>query len=258
MYETLLAETQGGARILTLNRPDVLNAINAQMGDELNEALRDAERSPEVRCVLLTAAGRGFCAGADLREQSPGHTKVGDLLRTRYNRMVAKIRAMEKPVIAAVNGVAAGAGCNLALAADLRIASDRATFIEAFSKVGLIPDSGGTWLLPRLVGVGRALEMMFFADPIDAPAAERLGLVNRVVPHDDLMPRAREWALRLAAGPTRTFGLIKRGVNRALAGDLEGALDYEAHLQEIASRTDDHREGVAAFLAKRPPAYTGR
>src|SRR5205823_6085367 len=160
-----------------------LNAINAQMGDDLNEALRDAERSPEVRCVLLTAAGRGFCAGADLREQSPGHTKVGDLLRTRYNRMVAKIRTMEKPVIAAVNGV---------------------------------------------------------------------------VPHDDLMPRAREWALRLAAGPTRTFGLIKRGVNRALAGDLEGALDYEAHLQEIASRTDDHREGVAAFLAKRPPAYTGR
>jgi 2-(1,2-epoxy-1,2-dihydrophenyl)acetyl-CoA isomerase len=180
------------------------------------------------------------------------------LLRTRYNAIVLKMRTMEKPVIAAINGVAAGAGCNLALAADLRIASDRATFIEVFSRVGLIPDSGGTWLLPRLVGLGRALEMMFFADPLDAASAERLGLVNRVVPHDDLMARAAEWAVRLAAGPTRAYGLIKRGVNRALALDLQDALEYEAHLQEIAGRSEDHREGVEAFLAKRPPQYTGR
>ena len=165
---------------------------------------------------------------------------------------------MEKPVIAAINGVAAGAGCNLALAADLRVASERATFIEVFSRVGLIPDSGGTWLLPRLVGMGRALEMMFFADPMDALTAERLGLVNRVVPHDDLMAQTKEWAARLAAGPTRAYGLIKRGVNRALALDLEGALEYEAHLQEVAGRTEDHLEGVAAFLAKRTPQYMGR
>ena len=258
MYETLLAETQDGVRALTLNRPDVLNAINAQMGADLLQALRDAERAAEVRCVLLAASGRGFCAGADLREQVPGRTSLGDLLRERYNAIVLRMRMMEKPVIAAINGVAAGAGCNLALAADLRVASERATFIEVFSRVGLIPDSGGTWLLPRLVGMGRALEMMFFADPMDALTAERLGLVNRVVPHDELMAQTKEWAARLAAGPTRAYGLIKRGVNRALALDLEGALEYEAHLQEVAGRTEDHLEGVAAFLAKRTPQYMGR
>ncbi len=258
MYETLLAETKDGVRVITLNRPEVLNAVNAQMGSELLDALRDAERDAGARCVLLTASGRGFCAGADLREQGSGQTSVGDLLRTRYNGIVLRLRTMEKPVIAAINGVAAGAGCNLALAADLRIASERASFIEVFSRVGLIPDSGGTWLLPRLVGVGRALEMAFFADPVDAATAERVGLVNRVVPHDDLMPRATEWAVRLAAGPTRAYGLIKRGVNQALATSFSEALEYEARLQEIAGRTEDHREGVAAFLAKRPPVYTGR
>ncbi len=258
MYETLLVEARDGVRVITLNRPEVLNAISARLGTELLDALREAERATEVRCLLLTGSGRGFCAGADLREQMPGQTSVGDLLRTRYNGIVLRMRTMEKPVIAAVNGVAAGAGCNLALAADLRVASDRASFIEAFSRVGLIPDSGGTWLLPRLVGTGRALEMMFLADPVDAAAAERLGLVNRVVPHDDLMPRALEWAARLAAGPTRAYGLIKRGVNRAVSTALDDSLEYEAQLQEIASRTEDHREGVAAFLGKRPPAYTGR
>jgi len=258
VYETLLAETHDGVRVLTLNRPDVLNAVNAQMGRELLQGLRDAERAAEVRCVLLAASGRGFCAGADLREQVPGRMSLGDLLRERYNGIVLRMRTMEKPVIAAINGVAAGAGCNLALAADLRVASERATFIEVFSRVGLIPDSGGTWLLPRLVGMGRALEMMFFADPMDALTAERLGLVNRVVPHDDLMAQTKEWAARLAAGPTRAYGLIKRGVNRALALDLEGALEYEAHLQEVAGRTEDHLEGVAAFLAKRTPQYMGR
>jgi 2-(1,2-epoxy-1,2-dihydrophenyl)acetyl-CoA isomerase len=258
MYETLLVESRDGIRVITLNRPEVLNAISAQLGTELLDALRDAERAADARCVMLTGAGRGFCAGADLREQAPGQTSVGDLLRTRYNGIVLRMRTMEKPVIAAVNGVAAGAGCNLALAADVRVASERASFIEAFSRVGLIPDSGGTWLLPRLVGTGRALEMMFFAEPVDAAGAERLGLVNRVVPHDDLMPRALEWAARLAAGPTKAYGLIKRGLNQAVSAPLADSLEYEAQLQEIASRTEDHREGVAAFLAKRPPAYKGR
>jgi 2-(1,2-epoxy-1,2-dihydrophenyl)acetyl-CoA isomerase len=258
MYETLLVESRDGVRVITLNRAEVLNAISAQLGTELLDALREAERGADVRCVLLTGAGRGFCAGADLREQAPGQTSVGDLLRTRYNGIVLRMRTMEKPVVAAVNGVAAGAGCNLALAADVRLASDRASFIEAFSRVGLIPDSGGTWLLPRLVGTGRALEMMFFAEPLDGAAAERLGLVNRVVPHDDLMPRALEWAARLAAGPTRAYGLTKRGVNQAISSTLADSLEYEAQLQEIASRTEDHREGVAAFLAKRQPAYSGR
>ncbi len=258
MSETVLSETQDGVRIITLNRPDVLNAIDARLGGELFEALRDAEGAQDVRCVLLTGGGRGFCTGADLRQHSPGKTSLGDLLRTRYNRIVLRLRTMEKPVIAAVNGVAAGAGCNLALAADLRIASDRASFIEVFTRVGLVPDSGGMWLLPRLVGVGRALELMFFADPLDAAAAERIGLVNRVVPHEELMARAMEWARKLAQGPTRAYGLIKRGVDYNLAVDLRAALEYEAHLQEIAGRTEDHQEGVAAFLAKRPPAYQGR
>lgn len=258
MSETVLSETQDGVRLITLNRPDVLNAIDARLGEELFEALRDAEGAQDVRCVVLTGAGRGFCTGADLSDLTPGKMSLGGLLRTRYNRLVLRLRTMEKPVIAAVNGVAAGAGCNLALAADLRIASDRASFIEVFTRVGLVPDSGGTWLLPRLIGVGRALELMFFAEPLDAAAAERIGLINRVVPHEELTPRAMEWAHRLARGPTRAYGLIKRGVDYSLAVDLRTGLEYEAYLQEIAGRTEDHREGVAAFLAKRPPAYQGR
>lgn len=258
MYETVLTEDRGGVRVVTLNRPEVLNAFDAKLGEELLDALTKAEANAGVRCIVLTGAGRAFCSGADLRGHTPGETSLGAMLRSRYNRIILRLRTMEKPVIAAVNGVAAGAGCNLALAADLRVASDRASFIEVFTRVGLIPDSGGTWLLPRFVGVGRALEMMFFAEPIDAAAAERLGLVNRVVSQDDLIPRTLEWAARLAEGPTRAYGLIKRGVDRALALDLRAALEYEAHLQEIAGRSDDHREGVAAFLEKRPPSYAGR
>jgi 2-(1,2-epoxy-1,2-dihydrophenyl)acetyl-CoA isomerase len=258
VYETVLTEDQGGVRVITLNRPDVLNAFDSRLLKELLDALGAAAEAVEVRCVVLTGAGRAFCSGADLRGHTPGETSLGALLRSGFNRIVLRLRTMEKPVIAAVNGVAAGAGCNLALAADLRVASDRAAFIEVFTRVGLIPDSGGTWLLPRFVGVGRALEMMFFADPIDAAAAERLGLVNRVVGQEELMPRTLEWAARLAQGPTRAYGLIKRGVDRALALDLRGALEYEAYLQEIAGRSDDHREGVAAFLEKRAPSYAGR
>jgi len=255
MTGTLVVETQGGVRVVTLNRPDVLNAFNAEMGGALADALRDADRDAAVRCVLLAAAGRGFCAGQDLREEQAG--SLGDVLRARYNRIVLQMRTMEKPVVAAVNGVAAGAGCNLALAADLRIASDRASFIEAFSRVGLVPDSGGTWLLPRLVGLARAFEMMLLAEPVDAATAERIGLVNRVVPHEELMPRARELAGRLADGPTRAYGLIKRAVEHNLSVGFRGALEYEAYLQDVAGRTADYREGVAAFLGKRAPVYRG-
>ncbi|HEV2358562.1 MAG TPA: enoyl-CoA hydratase-related protein [bacterium] len=258
MYETVLTDDRNGVRVITLNRPDVLNAFDARLGEELLDALAAADAAAEVRCLVVTGAGRAFCSGADLRGHTPGETSLGALLRSRYNRIITRLRTIEKPVIAAVNGVAAGAGCNLALAADLRVASERAGFIEVFTRVGLIPDSGGTWLLPRLVGLGRALELMFFAEPVDAAAAERIGLVNRVVPHDELMPRTLEWAQRLAQGPTRAYGLIKRGVDRALALDLRGALEYEAYLQEIAGRSEDHREGVAAFLAKRAPSYAGR
>jgi len=172
--------------------------------------------------------------------------------------VIALLRAMEKPVLAAVNGVAAGAGCSLALAADMRIASERASFIEVFARVGLVPDSGSTWVLPRLVGLGKAFELAYLAEPVDAQEALRLGLVNRVVPHEALPPQTAELARRLASGPTRAHGLAKRGITYALGSTLEEALEYEAHLQEIAGRTADHREGVAAFLEKRPARFTGR
>ncbi|MDR7418337.1 MAG: enoyl-CoA hydratase-related protein [Armatimonadota bacterium] len=258
-FETVQTAVEDGVLALTLNRPDVLNAVNEQLSAELHDALRYAERAAEVRCLVLTGAGRGFCAGQDLRDRAGvGDISYGDSLRRRYNPIVLRLRTIEKPVIAAVNGVAAGAGCNLALAADIRIASERAAFIEVFSRVGLIPDSGGTFLLPRLVGLGRALEMVYTADPVDAQEALRIGLVNRVVPHDELMTATMDLARRLASGPTRGFGLAKRGINRALAASLEDALEYEAHLQEIAGHTADHREGVAAFLEKRPPRFEGR
>ncbi|MCL6554298.1 MAG: enoyl-CoA hydratase/isomerase family protein [Firmicutes bacterium] len=256
---TVLTALEGGVLTLTLNRPEVLNALNEQLTADLHDGLRFAERTPEVRCVVLTGAGRGFCSGQDLRERTGGEAvSYGDSLRRRYNPVILRMRTMEKPVIAAVNGVAAGAGCNLALAADLRIASERASFIEVFSRVGLVPDSGGTFTLPRLVGLGKALELAFTADPVDAHEALRLGLVNRVVPHDELMAHTLALATRLAQGPTRAFGLTKRAFNYALTASLEATLEYEAHLQEIAGRTADHREGVAAFLEKRQPRFEGR
>jgi 2-(1,2-epoxy-1,2-dihydrophenyl)acetyl-CoA isomerase len=256
--ETILTAFNGGVLTLTLNRPDVLNAVNVQLAADLGEVLRIAERSEEVRCIIVTGAGRGFCSGQDLRDRAAADAPFGESLRRRYNPIIMRIRTIEKPVIAAVNGVAAGAGCNLALAADLRIASDKASFIEIFSRIGLIPDSGGTFFLPRLVGLTKALELAWTADPVDAAEALRLGLVNRVVPHDELMSASLELARRLAEGPTRAYGLTKRGFNVALASSLDAALEYEAHLQTIAGRTADHREGVTAFLEKRKPRFEGR
>ncbi len=258
-FETVQTAFGDGVLTIVLNRPDVLNAINEQLTSDLSEAARFAERSSEVRCVILTGAGRGFCSGQDLRDRAGiGGVSYGDSLRRRYNPVIARLRTMEKPVIAAVNGVAAGAGCNLALAADLRIASDKASFIEVFARVGLIPDSGGTFTLPRLVGLAKAMELAYLADPIDAGEALRIGLVNRVVPHDDLPSASMDLARRLAEGPTRGFGLTKRGFNYALTASLDAALEYEAHLQEIAGHTADHREGVNAFLEKRRPRFEGR
>lgn len=244
---------------VTLNRPDLLNAINEQMAAELNDAVGFAGRAAEVRCVVLIGAGRGFCSGQDLRDRA-GTTGIsyGELLRARLNPIVLGLRALEKPVIAAVNGVAAGAGCSLALAADLRIASDRASFALSFSRIGLIPDGGATFFLPRLIGTARSLEIAFSGEAVEAAEALRLGLVNRVVPHDDLPASAFQLARRLAAGPTRALGLTKRAVNVGLCASLEAALENEAHLQEIAGHTADHGEGLAAFLEKRRPRFEGR
>lgn len=258
MPDTIIVEQSEGVMTITLNRPDVLNAVNDHMAKELGEALRQASREAGVRCLVVTGAGRGFCSGQDLRDRAGGTISYRDHLRRTYNPVILAMRTMEKPVLAAINGVAAGAGCSLALAADLRIASDRARLIEIFSRVGLVPDSGSTWFLPHLVGPGKALELAYTADPVDAQEALRLGLVNRVVPHEELMAKTMELALQLAAGPTKAYGLSKRAVTYALGATLDETLEYEAQLQEIAGRTADHREGVAAFLEKRQAKFEGR
>jgi len=258
MPDTLLLAHGDGVLTVTLNRPDVLNAFNDLMLRELHDTLRQAARDAAVRCVVLTGAGRGFCSGQDLRDRAGSTFSFRESLRSRYNPIILQIRTMEKPVIAAVNGVAAGAGCSLALAADLRIASDRASFIEVFARVGLIPDSGSTYFLPRLIGLGKTFELAYTADPVDAPEALRLGLVNRVVPHDDLPAQTAALAHRLASGPTRGYGLAKRAINYGLQASLAQALEYEAVLQEVAGQTADHREGVAAFLEKRQADFKGQ
>ncbi|MEO8285730.1 MAG: enoyl-CoA hydratase-related protein [Chloroflexota bacterium] len=258
-YETILTTQDEGVHTITLNRPDTLNAFNSAMGRELLDALKKAERDPEARCIVLTGAGRAFSSGEDLKaRQSEGITDFGSTLRDRYNPIVLRIRNMDKPVLGSINGVAAGAGCSLALACDLRIASEKARFLEAFVRIGLVPDSGSSFFLPRLVGLGKALEMAFLGDEVGAEEALRLGMVNRVVPPEELESATRELALRLAKGPTKAIGLAKRAMNRALTMDLEQILEYETHGQEIAGASDDYKEGVAAFTEKRPANFTGK
>jgi 2-(1,2-epoxy-1,2-dihydrophenyl)acetyl-CoA isomerase len=258
-YETIRYELDEGVLTLTLNRPDVLNALNRQMTDELQDAFKSAERDPEVRCVVITGAGRAFSSGEDLKaRQASGVAGFGGTLKERYNPLVLRMRSIEKPVIGSINGVAAGAGCSLALACDLRIASDKASFMQVFVRVGLVPDSGASFLLPRIIGLGRALEMAFLGDGVGAEDAYRIGLVNRLVPAAELETATRELAVRLAKGPTRSIGLAKRAMNRAMSMDLEAALEYEVFAQETAGATEDHREGMAAFLEKRTPEYRGK
>ncbi len=255
---TVLWEQEAGVAIVTLNRPEVLNAFNDRMAEELLDALRRAERDPEVRCLVLTGAGRAFCSGQDLRERAGGGFSYAQHVRARYVPVIAKIQALEKPVVAAVNGVAAGAGASLALACDLRVAAEEASLLQAFARIGLVPDSGATYFLPRMVGLAKAFELCYLAEPLPAPEAARLGLVNWVVPGAQVLAKAKEVAGRLAAGPTRAYGMAKRALYRNLRADLLDALDYEAMLQEAAGRTEDHREGVQAFLEKRPPRFVGR
>jgi 2-(1,2-epoxy-1,2-dihydrophenyl)acetyl-CoA isomerase len=258
-YETILYTQDEGVLTITLNRPDVLNAFNSVMGRELLDALKKAERDPEARCVVITGAGRAFSSGEDLKaRQAEGITEFGPTLRDRYNPIVLRIRNMDKPVLGSINGVAAGAGCSLALACDLRIASEKARFIEVFVRVGLVPDSGSSFFLPRLVGLGKALEMAFLGDEVGAEEALRLGLVNHMVPVEELETATRELALRLAKGPTKAIGLAKRAMNRALTMDLEDLMEYEAYGQEVAGASADYQEGVVAFSEKRPANFTGK
>lgn len=259
----LLTEKKGNVGIITLNRPDKLNSFNDELTFQLQDALKEMEKDKEVRAIILTGAGRGFCAGQDLQSRSIAQEmgqrpSLGDSIKRRYNPIVTKLRRMEKPIIAAVNGVAAGAGASVAFACDFRIITDKTSFIQSFTKVGLIPDSGATFVLPRLIGVTRAFELMLSADKMTAEEALKLGVVNKVVSDEELMKEALALAEKLAAGPTKAFGLTKRAVNKAIFDDLEELLEYEANLQEIAGRSDDFEEGVKAFVEKRPAQYKGK
>lgn len=266
-YTVIRYEVAERIATITLGRPDVLNAFDRALKEELLAALRQAARDRDVRVVVITGTGRAFSAGQDLTERLPtdvagtgggaGVTPLDIELRERYNAIVLAIRAVEKPVIAAVNGIAAGAGMSIALACDIRIASESASFIEVFGRVGLIPDTGSTWFLPRLVGPAKALELIWTTDTVDAPTALALGIVNRVVPADQLVAETRALAARLAAAAPLSLALAKRAVNRALEVGLPEALDYEASLQGIAGRSADHAEGMSAFLEKRPARFTG-
>jgi 2-(1,2-epoxy-1,2-dihydrophenyl)acetyl-CoA isomerase len=258
--ETVLVQldTEAGVATVTLNRPDALNALTVPMKQALLAALRRLEREQAIRAVVLTGAGRAFCAGQDLRERlEPGAAPLGVEVRERYNPIIRAMRGLPKPIVGAINGVAAGAGASLAMACDLRVASDAASFALAFGRVGLVPDSGATWFLPRLVGAARAAELALLNDPVPAEDALRIGLVSRVVPADQLAAEAKAIAIRLGAGAPRAIALTKRALNAAWDHDLDAALEYESHLQDLAGRTSDHAEGMAAFVAKRPPRFTG-
>ena len=251
-------ETQrdGAVLTITLNRPDVLNAFNAAMHQALGEALEEAADA-SVRAVVLTGAGRGFCVGQDLTEFRESAGDIGDRLRGNYHPNVLAIRRLEKPVIAAVNGAAAGAGLSFACACDLRIAADSASFVPAFINIGLVPDSGGTYFVTHLLGHARAFEWMTSGRKLSAAEAHQWGLVSEVVESDALAARAAEVAAEYAARPTRGVGMSKRLFAQALENTLEEQLELEAELQTAATRTNDFKEGVAAFLGKRDPEFGG-
>jgi len=247
----------GGVLTITLNRPDVLNAFDAAMHRALQAAFKEA-RDDEVRAVVVTGAGRGFCVGQDLTEFREPTGDIGERLRGSYHPTILALRNLDKPVIAAVNGAAAGAGLSLALACDLRIAADSATFIPAFINIGLVPDSGGSFFATRLLGYARALEWLATGRKLSAAEAHAWGLVSEVVEADGLAARAAAFAAELAALPTRGIALTKRLLDHAQTATLEEQLEREAQLQAVATRTEDFREGVAAFLEKRPPRFKGR
>jgi 2-(1,2-epoxy-1,2-dihydrophenyl)acetyl-CoA isomerase len=258
-----LSETKDGVLTLTLNRPDVLNALTGAMLKGLTDAVTKAGRDKGVRIIVLAAAGRAFSAGADLgdvkKRQATGSFEHGDELRKTFNPLILAIRRVEKPVICAINGTAAGAGASLALACDLKICAEEAKFINAFAKVGLIPDSGMTWMLPRALGISLALEYAWLAKPISSETALRFGLVNRVVPAAELSVAVSETVAALLAVPPLALAFTKRAMNRSLesSSSLEDQMEAEAQLQSFLGKTKDHAEGIASFLEKRPAVFKG-
>ena len=258
-YGQIVVDVRGAVTWIRLNRPDSLNALTSRMSDEMVDVVSSVAADDAVRCLVVTGEGRGFSAGQDLKE----FDAVADLdierhLERAYHRLIPALVDLPKPVVAAVNGIAAGAGLSLALACDIRIASDAAAFLQAFVRIGLVPDSGGTWLLPRAVGYAKALELSMTGERIDAAEALRIGLVHRVVPADDLEKEITTFADGLAAMPTTAIGLLKRLLRDAAGLTLEEALAREAAAQSEAAGSHDFVEGVAAFIEKRPPDFTGR
>jgi 2-(1,2-epoxy-1,2-dihydrophenyl)acetyl-CoA isomerase len=259
-YEQIRYEEREGVGWIRLDRPDRLNALTAKLAGEVLDAL-DGAGSGQVRCLVITGEGRGFSAGQDLtefRDSAGGTLDVAEHLRSGFNRMIAAIVDAPVPVIAGVNGVAAGAGLSVALACDVRIASDAARFLQAFVRIGLIPDSGGNWLLPRAVGYAKALELSITGDQIDAAEALRIGLVNRVVAAEQFAEELEAFAVRMAKAPTRALVATRRVMSGALRQSLAETLEAEAVAQAEHAGSDDFREGVAAFLEKREPKFTGR
>ena len=259
-YQFIKSESSGSVLTITLNRPDVLNSFTLAMSKELRNALESARDDKSVRAILLTGAGRGFCAGQDLSDVPPavaGKLDLGATVRETYIPLIDLLRKIEKPIVCAVNGVAAGAGANLAIACDIVIASDAATFIQSFSKIGLVPDSGGTFFLPRTIGMPMATALMMLGDKITAHRAAELGMIYRVVPADSLQAEAMSLAVQLAAMPTKGLGYTKRALNASAGNTLTQQLQVEEEMQREAGHTWDFEEGVAAFREKRKPEFRG-
>lgn len=257
--ETILTQLENGVLTITFNRLKVFNSFNKTMALEVQSTLDEAEKNDEVRCIVLTGEGKAFCAGQDLAEvMDENGPELTSIVKDHYNPIIMRIRNIEKPVVAAVNGVAAGAGANIALACDICVATESASFIQAFSKIGLIPDSGGTWFLPRIIGFQKASALAMLGDKIGAVEAERMGMIYKYESDDTFVEAWQKLATKLAAMPTKGLGLTKRAFNLGMDNSLEDQLDVEEKLQTEAGQTYDYNEGVNAFLEKRKPAFKGR
>lgn len=260
MYNTILYSNENGICSITLNRPDVFNAFNEEMSAEFIDALKKASKDETVRVVVITGTGKAFCTGQDLKDikNVTGNRSLSDSVVRRYNPKILTMREMAKPIICKLNGVAAGAGASLALACDIVVASETASLIEVFANVGLVPDSGSSFFLPRLVGYNKAFELITLASKVSAKEALDLGIIYKVVAPEELDNATNELAQRYASGPTKTYGMIKKMLNKAYTANLADMLQYEAQCQEMAGNSEDYKEGVAAFLEKRKPAFKGK
>ncbi len=256
---SILFEIQGGLAIIKLNRPDVYNSFNREMALALQSKLDECEENDEVRCIYITGEGKAFCAGQDLAEAvATDGPELSKIVSEHYNPIIERLRNIEKPIVGAVNGVAAGAGANIALACDICVAAESASFIQAFSKIGLIPDSGGTFILPRLVGMQKAAALAMLGEKVSAVDAENIGMIYQYFPDELFAEESMKIAVKLSKMPTKGLGLTKRAFNLSLISDLETQLKTEHELQTIAGKTYDYNEGVSAFLEKRKPEFKGR